>query len=329
MSSSRAAAAPCRTAGIVRGDVPLPAVMPSSGTRSVSAMMSWMRYAGTRSSSAAAWVISAREPCPASTLPVMTVMIPSLPMCSRAARFLAPPPANPPPPRPPRPPPPPPRPPPATWPSTAVPPMPPATAMSRPAPRTFTASRRVIPKSNGTRSTGMSSSPCTSVCDCCCVVVFVAMALPPRLRRAAHGLFDPHVAAAAAQVLVHPGRDLGLARAGVLLQQPDGRHDHARRAVAALERPLFEERRLNRVQLVALGEAFDRPHRLAVGVRDRRAAGERALAVDEDGAGAAPALAAAVLGAGELQVLAQHVQERPLGIGRHRPPLAVHGQVEG
>ncbi len=37
-------------------------------------MISRMRAGSNRNSSAAAWVISAREPCPASTLPVMTVI---------------------------------------------------------------------------------------------------------------------------------------------------------------------------------------------------------------------------------------------------------------
>ena len=76
----------------------LPAVMPSSGTRPVSAMISTMRAGSTRSSSAAAWVISPREPCPVSTLPVITVMTPSRSMCSRAATFVGPRPKKPPPP---------------------------------------------------------------------------------------------------------------------------------------------------------------------------------------------------------------------------------------
>jgi len=60
--------------------VPLPAVMPSSGTMPVSAINNWIRDTGTRNSSAAACVSSVRDPCPASTLPVMTVIDPSFPM---------------------------------------------------------------------------------------------------------------------------------------------------------------------------------------------------------------------------------------------------------
>ena len=81
-SNCRAAAAPWRTAGTVRGVVRLPAVVPSSGTRPVSPMISRIFSGATRSSSAAAWVSSAREPCPISTLPVMTVIAPSRSMCT-------------------------------------------------------------------------------------------------------------------------------------------------------------------------------------------------------------------------------------------------------
>ena len=75
VNSSRAAAAPCRTAGTVLGVVRLPAVMPSSGTRAVSAITNRILSALTRSSSAAAWVNWARGPWPSSTLPVITVIV--------------------------------------------------------------------------------------------------------------------------------------------------------------------------------------------------------------------------------------------------------------
>ncbi len=93
------------------------------------------------------------------------------------------------------------------------------------------------------------------------------------------------------------------------------------RAVAALKRPFVEERLLDRVQRVSLGQALDGDDRLAVGARDRRAAGEDALPVHQHRAGAALALAAAVLGAGQLQLFAQDVEQRPVGVGRHGAPL--------
>ncbi len=85
VKSSRAVAAARRTAGTVEGVVRLPAVLPSSGTRAVSAITRRIRSTATRSSSAAACVSCAREPWPSSTLPVITVIVPSLLMWSRAA----------------------------------------------------------------------------------------------------------------------------------------------------------------------------------------------------------------------------------------------------
>ena len=57
----------------------LPAVVPSFGTMSVSAITILMRSIGTFSSSAAANASSVRGPCPSSILPVRIVMEPSSP----------------------------------------------------------------------------------------------------------------------------------------------------------------------------------------------------------------------------------------------------------
>ena len=48
----------------------------------------------------------------------------------------------------------------------------------------------------------------------------------------------------------------------MLQQQPGAGHDHPRRAVAALERVGFDERALERVQLLAVGQPLDRQHAL-------------------------------------------------------------------
>ena len=50
----------------------------------------------------------------------------------------------------------------------------------------------------------------------------------------AHRAHDILVAGAAAEVALKAMADLIIARVGVLLQQVDSRHDHARRAVTAL-----------------------------------------------------------------------------------------------
>ena len=78
---------------------------------------------------------------------------------------------------------------------------------------------------------------------------------------------------------------------------PDGRAELSRRAVAALERVVVDERLLQRVQLVAARQPFDRRDLRAV-VRDRqREAGVHPPAVEQHRARAALAVVAALLGA--------------------------------
>ena len=148
-----------------------------------------------------------------------------------------------------------------------------------------------------------------------------------RLRRGpADGRDDPRVGAAAAHVAVHRAGDLRLAGIGRSPQQRHARHDHARRAVAALHRVDLEERLLDGVQPAVLLEPFDGGDRLA-GRRGRgRDAGAGGPAVDQHGAGAALALAAAVLGAGQVELVAQDASRLwsgPISTGGG----AVHEQV--
>ena len=57
-----------------------------------------------------------------------------------------------------------------------------------------------------------------------------------------------------------------------------------------------------------------------------RQAGIDAAAVDHDGAGAALAVVAALFGAGEVQVIAQRIQQRRAGVGVKTMVFAVNGQ---
>ena len=104
--------------------------------------------------------------------------------------------------------------------------------------------------------------------------------------------------------------------------------------------PPFEERPLQSGQRRPTwgprGEALDRLHGVTVDLADRHETRVDDHPVDEDRAGAALALAAALLGAGEIEILAQHVEEaahpRSLhlhalpvdeeAIGRHVTPIA-------
>ncbi len=110
-------------------------------------------------------------------------------------------------------------------------------------------------------------------------------------------------------------------------------HEHARRADAALCAARLEEGLLERAQRArgsaALGQAFDRPELRAIGLADRHEAAVDHLAVEDDRAGAALALAAAFLGAGEAEVLAQHVEEAAHAGHGDLARLAVDGEAEG
>ena len=114
---------------------------------------------------------------------------------------------------------------------------------------------------------------------------------------------------------------------GVALEQRLGAHDHAGDAVAALRRLLgLEGDRQQAGLAVGRRQAFERAH-LAIAQRgDRHEAGEDRLAVEQDGAGAALAQPAAELGAVECQLVAQHVEQRRVGIDIDLVGLAVDGE---
>src|ERR1700694_902586 len=81
-----------------------------------------------------------------------------------------------------------------------------------------------------------------------------------------HRLDDVDVAGAAAEVAGDRLANLELRRVPVLLEQRAGRHQHARRAVAALEAVLLPKALLHGVELAVLFEALHRRHRAAVGL---------------------------------------------------------------
>src|SRR5262249_47202877 len=89
--------------------------------------------------------------------------------------------------------------------------------------------------------------------------------------------------------------------------------DQAGSAEPALHRTRLDERLLHRVELLAVGQPLDRDDRAALGLaaRDQARADEDTVEVDR----ARPALAllAGVLGAGQPEPLAQHVEQALAG----------------
>src|SRR4051812_23700989 len=138
-----------------------------------------------------------------------------------------------------------------------------------------------------------------------------------------HGAHDLVVPGAAAQIAGQPVAGLFLGRVRVLVEQRLGRDDKARRAEAALQRRVFEEFLLHRMQLVAFGDALDRRDLAALGLDAEHQARAHDLAVGDDRAGAAIARAAAFLAAGQAELVAQHVEHGLLRLAEILDRLSV------
>ena len=105
-------------------------------------------------------------------------------------------------------------------------------------------------------------------------------------------------------------------------------HQHAGRAVTALQPVLGHEAGLQRVQRAVLLQALDRHELLAVGLhREHRARLHRA-AVHEHGAGAAVRGVAADVGAGQPQILAEQVDQQQARLDVGLVLLAVDGELD-
>jgi hypothetical protein len=95
-----------------------------------------------------------------------------------------------------------------------------------------------------------------------------------------------------------------------------------------LERVPVDERGLQGMELVSLGQAFDGDHRVA-GVSDGQSqAGVDPAAVDEDGARAALTVIAALLGAGQSETFAEQVEKRGARVDEDVVVVAVDPQGE-
>src|SRR6185437_575328 len=144
-----------------------------------------------------------------------------------------------------------------------------------------------------------------------------------------HRLDDVVIAGAAADIAFELLPDGGLVElATMALDDIDRRHDHARGAVAALQAVIVAERRLHRMQLVALRDALDGGDAGTRSLSRQHGAGLHGPAVDMDDAGAALAGVTADMGASKVEVFAQEMdQKRPvLDIDGDR--LAVHCQFD-
>ena len=118
--------------------------------------------------------------------------------------------------------------------------------------------------------------------------------------------------------------DLVLGRPRVDPEQVERGEEHARCAEAALKRVVLVKGLLERMERAVHHQALDGDELGAVGLDGEHQAGPGGLAIDEDGAGAADAVLAPDMGAGEAEVLAEKIHEACAARNGHaRRPLTV------
>src|SRR5262249_55147407 len=140
-----------------------------------------------------------------------------------------------------------------------------------------------------------------------------------------HRLENLHVPGAATEIPGQTVADFGLTGMRILLEQIDGGHDHARCADAALGATAFYEGLLHRMQLIWRDrDSLDGGNRRAGDLGNRDQTTVHNLPVYHHTAGAALTFAATLLGAGEVQLFAQHVKQPLHWIGGRLPRLAVN-----
>jgi len=154
-----------------------------------------------------------------------------------------------------------------------------------------------------------------------------ARTLPsPQLGRSVqNGADDLVVACAPAEVTREPVPRFGFRRVRIAVKQCFGRHQQARRAEATLERRMFEELPLQRMEIVALRQALDGLDRVPFGLDRKHQARADQATIDNYAAGAAVARTAPLLAAGQMELVTQHVQQSELRLAQKLRGLAVDG----
>src|SRR5262249_45916365 len=119
-----------------------------------------------------------------------------------------------------------------------------------------------------------------------------------------------------------------VADVGLALEHPGCKHQEARGAEAALQAVVLDERLLQGMQLVAVGEAFHRTDRPPLRLHGEHQARAHGLAVEQHCAGAADAVLAADMGSSLPAVVADRVDQRAARIDTDLVAPAVDGERE-
>src|SRR6516165_10783428 len=138
------------------------------------------------------------------------------------------------------------------------------------------------------------------------------------------GTNDLVVAGTAAEVAGEPVARLGLRWIRIAVEQRLGGNQQARRAEAALQRRMFQEFSLQRMQIVPARHALDRLNLVAFRLDRKHQACADQTAVERHAAGATVARAATLLAAGQIELVTQDVEQRELRLAQKLRGLAVN-----
>ena len=119
---------------------------------------------------------------------------------------------------------------------------------------------------------------------------------------------DTRMRAAAADISLQGLHDFRLTGVGIFLEQCDAADNHSGSAIGALERALIKKCLLHGMKLAVSFEAFDGDDGFPGCVTDGELARSSRRAIQEDGAGATLAFAAAVFGSSKAKLFAQRKQ---------------------
>src|SRR5215813_8736439 len=153
--------------------------------------------------------------------------------------------------------------------------------------------------------------------------------VPPHLSdRAAHGLDDVLIAGAAAQIGRQKIENIVVREVGVGLQRIHGQHQETRGAEPALKRVVLDECTLHGMQLIAIGEAFDRANALALGLDREHQAGSDRLVIEDHGTCPAYAVLTPDMRAGQSTFVTDDIDKCPSRLDPNGIVMAVDVELE-
>jgi len=140
------------------------------------------------------------------------------------------------------------------------------------------------------------------------------------------GLDDVVIARATTDVAFEAFPNFLLGGVWMVFEQLHSRHHHARRTETALKAMTLAEGRLHRMQFALVTEPFDRRDLGALRLHSQDRAGFNGATVHVHGTGAALSGVATHVGSGEMQLVADQLDQEGPGININLNGTPVHGE---